>query len=148
MSPYKVNKTIAEINEKIRKGKAVIVTAEEIISIVEEKGPVRAALEVDVVTTGTFGPMCSSGAFMNFGHSQPRIKAAKAWLNEVPVFAGIAAVDVYIGVTEPAEDDPLNKVYPGGLLLGEVGCHGDGHRGLLGITLWHIPIFIERLAFS
>jgi len=113
MSSYKVNKTIAEINEKIRKGKAVVVTAEEIINIVGEKGPVKAALEVDVVTTGTFGPMCSSGAFMNFGHSQPRIKAAKAWLNDVPVFAGLAAVDIYIGVTEPSEDDPLNKVFPG-----------------------------------
>jgi len=113
MSPYKVNKTIAEINEKIRKGRAVVVTAEEIIDIVEQKGAVKAAQEVDVVTTGTFGPMCSSGAFMNFGHSQPRIKAAKVWLNDVPVFAGLAAVDVYIGVTEPAEDDPLNKVFPG-----------------------------------
>ena len=113
MNPYRVNKTIAEINEKIRKGKAVVVTAEEIIDIVGEKGAVKAAQEVDVVTTGTFGPMCSSGAFMNFGHSQPRIKAAKVWLNDVPVFAGLAAVDVYIGVTEPAEDDPLNKVFPG-----------------------------------
>jgi uncharacterized protein (DUF39 family) len=113
MNPHKVNKTIAEINEKIRKGKAVVVTAEEIIDIVEEKGAVRAAQEVDVVTTGTFGPMCSSGAFMNFGHSQPRIKAAKVWLNNVPAYAGLAAVDVYIGVTEPAEDDPLNKVFPG-----------------------------------
>ncbi|MGQ9696011.1 MAG: homocysteine biosynthesis protein [Thermodesulfobacteriota bacterium] len=113
MNPYKVNKTVAEINEKIRKGKAVVVTAEEIIEIVEEKGPVKAALEVDVVTTGTFGPMCSSGAFINFGHTQPRIKAAKVWLNNVPAYAGIAAVDIYIGATEPAEDDPLNKVFPG-----------------------------------
>jgi L-aspartate semialdehyde sulfurtransferase len=113
MNSPKVNKTIAEINEKIRKGKAVVVNAEEIIDIVEEKGPVKAALEVDVVTTGTFGPMCSSGAFMNFGHSQPRIKAARVWLNNVPVFAGLAAVDIYIGATEPTEDDPLNKVYPG-----------------------------------
>ncbi len=113
MNPYKVNKTIAEINEKIRKGKAVVVTAEEIIDVVEQKGAVKAAQEVDVVTTGTFGPMCSSGAFMNFGHSQPRIKAAKVWVNDVPAFAGLAAVDVYIGVTEPAEDDPLNKVFPG-----------------------------------
>lgn len=113
MNPHKVNKTISEINEKIRKGKAIVVTAEEIINIVEERGPVKAALEVDVVTTGTFGPMCSSGAFMSFGHTQPRIKAAKAWLNDVPVFAGLAAVDVYIGVTEPAEDDPLNKIFPG-----------------------------------
>jgi len=99
MSPNKVNKTVAEINEKIRKGKAVVVTAEEIIAIVEEKGAVKAAQEVDVVTTGTFGPMCSSGAFMNFGHTQPRIKAAKVWLNDVPVFAGLAAVDAYIGVS-------------------------------------------------
>ena len=113
MNPPRINKTIGEINEKIRKGKAVVVTAEEIISIVEERGIAKAAQEVDVVTTGTFGPMCSSGAFLNFGHSQPRIKASKAWLNHVPVFAGLAAVDIYIGATEPAEDDPLNKVFPG-----------------------------------
>ena len=113
MNPQKVHKTIAEINEKIRKGKAVVVTAEEMIDVVEVKGATKAALEVDVVTTGTFGPMCSSGAFLNFGHSQPRIKAAQAWINNVPVFAGLAAVDLYIGVTEPADDDPLNKVFPG-----------------------------------
>jgi L-aspartate semialdehyde sulfurtransferase len=113
MSSLKVHKTVAEINEKIRQGKAVVVTAEEMIDVVEEKGAVKAAQEIDVVTTGTFGPMCSSGAFMNFGHSQPRIKASRVWLNEVPAFAGLAAVDIYIGVTEPAEDDPLNKVFPG-----------------------------------
>jgi uncharacterized protein (DUF39 family) len=54
-------KTIAEINDKISKGQAVVVTAEEIIGLVEEKGTEEAAREVDVVTTGTFGPMCSSG---------------------------------------------------------------------------------------
>ena len=31
-------KTIAEINEKIKKGQAVVATAEEIIDIVKEKG--------------------------------------------------------------------------------------------------------------
>ena len=67
-------KTIAEINEKIKSGKAVVVTAEEIIGIVEEKGVARAAKEVDVVTTGTVGPMCSSGIYFNIGHSKPRIK--------------------------------------------------------------------------
>jgi uncharacterized protein (DUF39 family) len=91
----------------------VVVTAEEIIDIVKEEGPVEAARRVDVVTTGTFAPMCSSGAFLNFGHSVPRIKASKVWLNNVPAYAGIAAVDCYIGATEPCEDDPLNKVYPG-----------------------------------
>ena len=67
-------KTIREINEKIRAGKAVVVTAEEIIDIVAEKGLKKATQEVDVVTTGTFGPMCSSGAYFNVGHTKPRIK--------------------------------------------------------------------------
>jgi uncharacterized protein (DUF39 family) len=34
-------------------------------------------------------------------------------LNRVPAYAGLAAVDCYIGATESATDDPLNKVYPG-----------------------------------
>ncbi|NPV58434.1 MAG: hypothetical protein HPY75_02080 [Actinobacteria bacterium] len=108
-----MGKTIAEINERIKRGEAVVVTAEEVIGIVEEKGAERAAQEVDVVTTGTFGPMCSSGAFINLGHAQPRMKIHRAWLNEVPVFCGIAAVDIYIGATEMAEHDPLNEVFPG-----------------------------------
>ena len=62
-------KTIAEINDKISNGQAVVVTAEEIIDFVEEKGIEKAANQVDVVTTGTFGPMCSSGAFLNVGHA-------------------------------------------------------------------------------
>ena len=67
-------KTIKEINEKIRKGQAVVVDAEEIMDIVAQKGAAKAAQEVDVVTTGTFGPMCSSGAFLNTGHTKPRSK--------------------------------------------------------------------------
>ncbi|MDY6850609.1 MAG: homocysteine biosynthesis protein [Thermodesulfobacteriota bacterium] len=110
---YKVNKTYQDINERIRKGKAVVLTAEEIIEVVRKSGPVKAAQEVDVVTTGTFAPMCSSGAFLNFGHSKPPIKAAKVWINDVPAYAGIAAVDAYIGAAEPVEGDPLNSVYPG-----------------------------------
>ncbi len=43
-------RTIAEINEKIKKGQAVVVTAEEIIEIAEKKGIEKAAREVDVVT--------------------------------------------------------------------------------------------------
>jgi L-aspartate semialdehyde sulfurtransferase len=113
MKTHKVSKTYAEINEKIRSGKVVVVTAEEMIDIVRDEGPEGAARRVDVVTTGTFSPMCSSGAFINFGQFTPTIKAAKVWLNNVPAYAGLAAVDCYIGATEPCEDDPLNKVPPG-----------------------------------
>jgi len=113
MKKYTVNKTYREINEKIKEGRAVVVTAEEIIGIAEKKGAVAAAREVDVVTTGTFAPMCSSGAFLNFGHTSPKIRASKVWLNGVPAYGGIAAVDCYIGATEVVEGDPLNSIHPG-----------------------------------
>ena len=116
-------KTIQEINEKIKTGQVVVVTAEEIIDIVDKKGVSKAAKEVDVVTTGTFGPMCSSGAYFNIGHSKPRIKlgGGTCTLNDVPVYAGFAAVDIYLGATALPEDDPLNKVYPGEFKYG--GAH-------------------------
>lgn len=118
MAHFQIKKSFQEINEKIRSGKAVVLTADEMIGMVREKGEVRAAEAVDVVTTGTFSPMCSSGAFINFGHSVPGIKASKVWLNGVPAYAGLAAVDVYVGATEPQAGDPLNKVYPGEFLYG------------------------------
>jgi uncharacterized protein (DUF39 family) len=83
------------------------------VGIVKKDGQEEAARKVDVVTTGTFSPMCSSGAFINFGHTTPTLKASKVSLSQVPTYAGLAAVDIYIGVTEPTADDPLNKVFPG-----------------------------------
>jgi uncharacterized protein (DUF39 family) len=106
-------KTIAGINEKIKKGEAVVVTAEEIISLVEKDGLEKTAANVDVVTTGTFGPMCSSGAFLNVGHTKPRIKLSEAFINGVPAYAGIAAVDLYIGATSLPLNDPANQKHPG-----------------------------------
>jgi L-aspartate semialdehyde sulfurtransferase len=108
-------KTIAQINQKIKKGEVVVVTAEEIIDLVAQKGIKQVAKDVDVVTTGTFGPMCSSGAYFNIGHSSPRIKLGGGIckLNDVPVYTGFAAVDFFLGATAMPDDDPRNKVYPG-----------------------------------
>lgn len=108
-------KTIAQINQKIKNGEVVVVTAEEIIDIVARKGVKKAAEEIDVVTTGTFGPMCSSGAYFNIGHSKPRIKlgGGTCTLNDVPAYTGFAAVDIYLGAAAMPSDDPRNKVYPG-----------------------------------
>jgi len=100
-------KTIEEINEKIKNGVAVVLNAEEIIGYASENGIKNTAKKVDVVTTATFGPMCSSGAFLNFGHSDPPIKMQKVWLNDVPAYAGIAAVDAYIGATELSETEDM-----------------------------------------
>ncbi len=93
-------RTYAEINEKIKSGNVIVVTAEEVVDIVKEVGIDKAYEQIDVVTTATFGPMCSSGAFVNFGHSNPAIRMEKITLNDVPVSGGLAAVDTYIGATE------------------------------------------------
>jgi len=116
-------KTIQEINEKIKKGQAVVCTAEEIIQVVKSKGLKKAAAEVDVVTTGTFAPMCSSGAYFNVGHSKPRIKlgGGEVTLNDIPVYTGFAAVDFFLGATALPDDDPRNRIHPGKF------SYGGGH---------------------
>ncbi len=101
----KTRRTFQEINEKIARKEAVVMTAEEVIALKEEQGIARSAEIVDVVTTGTFGPMCSSGAFFNVGHSDPPIRMQKVWLNDVMAYAGLAAVDIYLGATQLAESD-------------------------------------------
>jgi len=96
-------RSVEEINEKIKHGDAVVLTAEEMIKLVESSGVEVAAKEVDVVTSGTFGAMCSSGVFLNFGHADPPIKMTKCWLNDVPLYKGLAAVDGYLGATALSE---------------------------------------------
>jgi len=106
-------KTYEQINRKIESGTAVVMTADEIMDYVDRKGLDAAAAEVDVVTTATFGPMCSSGCTLNFGHSQPKIRMTEAWINDVPAYTGLAAVDVFLGATQLRHADPANMDYPG-----------------------------------
>lgn len=110
-----MTKTYEEINERIRSGKAVVMTAEEVVDVVRKKGAEKAAEEVDVVTTGTFGAMCSSGAFLNLGHADPPIRMTNIRLNGVEAYGGLAAVDTYIGAT--ACIDPPGKGYGGGHVI-------------------------------
>lgn len=101
-----VEKSYHEINEKIRKGEAVVLTAEEVARMAETASPEEIAQKVDVVTTATFGAMCSSGAFINFGHANPPIRMEKIRLNGVPAYEGLAAVDTYIGATASSSKNP------------------------------------------
>ncbi len=103
-------RTIQEINDKIRSGKVAVFTAEEIIDVVRKKGVEQTAREVDVVTTGTFSPMCSSGAFLNMRQPKEKMKfgGGFATLNGVPAYAGLAAADLYLGATALPEEDPRN----------------------------------------
>lgn len=96
-------RTIAEINDKIRAGKAVVWTVEELKAKVQEVGVAQAAKAVDVVTTGTFEPMESSGAILNLGQTDPPIKIRQCWLDGIPVYSGFGAVDLYLGATQMAD---------------------------------------------
>ena len=140
MSDFEINKTYAEINARIKAGEAVVVTAEEMVDVVRQHGPVEAARRIDVVTTGTFSTMCSSGVFLNFGQTTPTIKAQKVWINKVPAYAGLAAIDIYLGATEPAEDDPLNKIYPGEFR------YGGGH--IIEDLVAGKKVFLEAKAYA
>lgn len=106
-------RTVAEINEKIRRQQATVWTVEELKVKVQEIGVAQAFKTVDVVCTGTFEPMESSGALLNLGHTDPPIKIRQCWIDGVPAYAGFGAVDLYLGATAMAD-------YPGS---------GDGAEG-------------------
>ncbi len=101
-----IEKTYKEINDKISRGEAVVLTAEEVAKMALTATPEEIVEKVDVVTTATFGAMCSSGAFINFGHANPPIRMEKIRLNGVPAYGGLAAVDTYIGATSTGSDRP------------------------------------------
>jgi len=126
-------RTYEQINAKIKAGDAVVLTAEEFVNYVQAHGLEKAAKEVDVVTTGTFGPMCSSGAFFNFGHAEPPIKlgGGACLLNDVPAYTGLAAVDTYIGATASSRSQGFE--YGGGHVIEdlvggkEIELHGEAY---------------------
>lgn len=99
-------KTYEEINDRIRRGKAVVLTAEEVSEMAKTMSPKEILDRVDVVTTATFGAMCSSGAFLNFGHANPPIRMERIELNGVPVSGGLAAVDTFVGATDCNVQNP------------------------------------------
>ena len=95
--------TITEINDKISRGCVVVRTAEELKAHVAAVGVTQAAKEVDVITTGTFEPMESSGAVINLGQTDPPIKIRRCWIDGVPAYSAFGAVDLSLGATAAVE---------------------------------------------
>lgn len=100
-------RTYDQINEKIQSGNVAVFTAEEAIEMCKEQGHKKAYEQIDVVTCATFGMMCSSGAFYNFGHTDKRIRMTQITMNNVPASGGLAAVDTYLGATQGSTDRPM-----------------------------------------
>lgn len=113
-----MSKSYEDIRKRMSDGDALVMTAEEFKEYVRANGIKKAAKDVDVVTTGTFGAMCSSGAYFNFGHSDPPIKMQRVWLDGIPAYAGLAAVDAYLGATEL--DESNNMLHGGGHVIDDL----------------------------
>ncbi len=109
-----MSQTIADINAKIQAGKAKVLTATELKALVADIGVIQATKEVDVIVTGTFEPMESSGAILNLGHTDPPIKIRTCWIDGVPAYAGFGAVDIYLGATQEADPSDETPQYRGG----------------------------------
>ncbi|MEM9979959.1 MAG: homocysteine biosynthesis protein [Cyanobacteria bacterium P01_D01_bin.2] len=99
-------RTIADINQKIHDGCATVWTASETKARVADLGLETATAMVDVVTTGTFEPMESSGAVINLGHTDPPINIRECYLDGVMAYAGFGAVDLYLGASQAVGSNP------------------------------------------
>ncbi|MDJ0724143.1 MAG: homocysteine biosynthesis protein [Prochloraceae cyanobacterium] len=137
-------RTIDRINDKIAKSSAVVWTSEELKLKVKEIGIKEAFKLVDVITTGTFEPMESSGAIINLGHTDPPIKIRQCWLDGVPAYAGFGAVDLYLGAGAIAESPseiaelsnvtPLSKLRGGGHVIEDLIAGKSVHLRAKGLV--------------
>lgn len=82
-------RSIKEINQKIEKGQATVLSAEEVSQLVRE-GEEPKAEDIDVITTGTCGIMSGTAAILHIPVAGPgKFKKAKTiLLNGVPGFPG------------------------------------------------------------
>ncbi|MBE9042323.1 homocysteine biosynthesis protein [Oscillatoriales cyanobacterium LEGE 11467] len=123
-------RTLTEINEKIDRQQVVVWTVEETKAKVAEIGVTEAAKQVDIITTGTFEPMESSGAIINLGHTDPPIKIRRCWIDGVPAYSGFGAVDLYLGAAQMTDtleaEDTRNRETPENLTRGGQ-IRGGGH---------------------
>lgn len=80
-------RSVEEINEKIERGKAVILTAEEFKNRVREGKDIN---KVDVVTTATCGIMSGTAAILTVPVSEKGEfdRANMVWLNDIPALPG------------------------------------------------------------
>lgn len=114
-----MKKTVSEINEKIRSGTAVVMTAAEFKQYIRNDEKVTSR-DVDVVTTGTFGVMSGTYAVLSIPVAEKKafLKADQVYINGVPAIPGpcpnenLGVVDLIVYGTSHA-----NASYGGGHLL-------------------------------
>ena len=108
-----MNRTIAEINNRVKKGEAVVLTAREVADSLAagRKDEIR---KVDVVTTGTMGLMSGTYAVLSFTIEKAGLhrRFTHGKINGVPVSIGpapnesLGIIDVFLFGTQESEENP------------------------------------------
>ncbi len=114
-------KRFEEINEKLRRGEAVVMTASEFKRYVRERGAISLK-DVDVVTAATSSVMSGVSAVFQIPVTEKGrfTRAVKAYINGVPAFPGpapnerLGLIDVVVYGTSVSINDPE---YNGGFLF-------------------------------
>ena len=115
-------KTVADINARLRRGDAVVLTAQEFKANIR-RGKVYTLDDVDVVTTATHGIMSGTAAAFSVPVADRGVfgRARAAWINGVPGAPGptpnerLGYVDLVIYGTTGSRDRP--HTYGGGHLF-------------------------------
>ena len=158
------SKSIAEINERIASGDAVVLTAQEVRDVING-GEDLTLKDVDVVTTATRAIMSGTYAVLSFSIGEPCsfTRAEHAWINGVPASVGpcpnerLGIIDMMVFGTSHSKDKPN---YGGGHLFRDLVDGSDvqvevetdeGKSFTEAIRLGDIPyarIFSTRNAFK
>lgn len=115
-------KTLDEINGKLADGSAVVMTADELCTLIREKKNVSID-DVDVVTTATKGLMSGTTVILSFRVEEAGVfkKAKELYLNDVPCHVGpcpnefLGLVDAIVYGTAHSVTNPSS--YGGGHLF-------------------------------
>ena len=107
------SKSIAEINERIARGDAVVMTAQEVCDAVLG-GEDLTLKDVDVVTTATRAIMSGTYAVLSFPIGEPCsfTRAERAWINGVPASIGpcpnerLGIIDMMVFGTSHSKNSP------------------------------------------
>jgi putative methanogenesis marker 16 metalloprotein len=107
------SKSIAQINERIGRGDAVVLTAQEVCEAVSS-GEDLTLKDVDVVTTATRAIMSGTYAVMSFSIGEPCVftRAEQAWINGVPASIGpcpnerLGIIDLMVFGTSHSQNRP------------------------------------------
>jgi putative methanogenesis marker 16 metalloprotein len=108
-----MRRTVQEINEKLERGDALVLTAREVEELLCS-GRESEVRQVDVVTTGTMGIMSGTYASLSFQICEAGIhrKFKSAKINGVPATVGpcpnesLGIIDVMVNGTEESEERP------------------------------------------